>query len=68
MQHLEVSGVVRPIYGLLGVKRLMNVASFFRTAFWRTNLRYDEIQGTTMDGVPGLKTLKRNRKILTYLQ
>jgi len=25
MQRLEVSGAVRPIYGLLGVKRLINV-------------------------------------------
>jgi len=24
MQHLEVSGAVRPIYGSLGVKRLIN--------------------------------------------
>jgi len=27
MQHLEVSGAVRPIYGSLGVKRLMGVLS-----------------------------------------
>ena len=27
MQHLEVSGAVQPIYGSLGVKRLMEVLS-----------------------------------------
>ena len=26
MQRLEVSGAVRPIYGLLGVKRLINLS------------------------------------------
>jgi len=29
MQHLEVSGAVRPIYGSLGVKRLMIVVSYW---------------------------------------
>ena len=37
MQRLEVSGVVRPIYGSLGVKRLR---SFIRIAYLRNNYMF----------------------------
>jgi len=30
MQHLEVSGAVRPIYGLLGVKRLIKIGEIMK--------------------------------------
>jgi len=35
MQHLEVSGAVRPIYGSLGVKRLilLTYAGFYRRKY-----------------------------------
>ena len=35
MQHLEVSGAVRPIYGSLGVKRLMVKI----VAIWTRNMQ-----------------------------
>jgi len=38
MQRLEVSGAVRPIYGSLGVKRLMEVRDWIYT---RRGFGYD---------------------------
>jgi len=37
MQRLEVSGAVRPIYGSLGVKRLIHLCSVFLTPHLATH-------------------------------
>ena len=34
MQRLEVSGAVRPIYGSLGIKRLISVKVFCKTVMF----------------------------------
>ena len=41
MQHLEVSGAVRPIYGSLGVKRL--IYTIYRRSFRVINRRGREV-------------------------
>ena len=42
MQRLEVSGAVRPVYGSLGVKRLIDfsIADLFWQLFWSKFFRY----------------------------
>jgi len=39
MQHLEVSGAVRPIYGSLGVKRLMYLGVYLMYLQYRMHYR-----------------------------
>ena len=56
MQPLEVSGAVRPIYGSLGVKRLINILSAVGTvvAQWlRCCATNRKVRGSISTGVSG---------------
>jgi len=56
MQRLEVTSAVRPIYGSLGVKRLMQVVLVIATVFWGVRLllffyRYKDATSVQTDGI-----------------
>ena len=42
MQHLEVSGALRPIYRLLGVKRLSSCPTEYAYQVFEVNIIYSE--------------------------